>query len=178
MMPIAPLMIEHRLIERMVKLMKRELAIIEETGQVRTGFIDKAVDFIKTYADRCHHGKEEDILFRELQAKQISDLHRQIVDELIQDHVHGRLLTGKIIQARQRCMDGNEEGIANLIEPLRALSDFYPQHIEKEDRHFFIPCMDYFSKTEQETMLSKFLEFDRKLFHEKYKGIVEEYEKP
>ena len=32
-------------------------------------FIDTAVDFIHTYADRCHHGKEEDILFKALAAK-------------------------------------------------------------------------------------------------------------
>ena len=29
-------------------------------------FIDTAVDFIRTYADRCHHGKEEDLLFKAL----------------------------------------------------------------------------------------------------------------
>jgi len=37
-----------------------------------TAFIDTAVDFIRTYADRCHHGKEEDIRFRELKKKPIA----------------------------------------------------------------------------------------------------------
>jgi len=66
MMPIAPLMIEHRLIERMIKVMKNEVNVISATGRARPEFIDAAVDFIRTYADRCHHGKEEDILFRQL----------------------------------------------------------------------------------------------------------------
>ncbi|HAR95459.1 MAG TPA: cation-binding protein [Deltaproteobacteria bacterium] len=178
MMPIAPLMIEHRLIERMIWLMKTELRLIEETGRIRYDFIDRAVDFIKTYADRCHHGKEEDILFKELQAKKISDLHRQVVNELIQEHIQGRALTNRIVEAKQRCMDEKQRDLPGLTEPLRVLVKFYPQHIEKEDRHFFIPCMDYFSKAEQEAMLSQFYDFDRSLFHNKYKGIVEEYEKP
>ena len=50
-------------------------------------------------------------------------------------------------------------------------------HIEKEDKHFFIPAMDYFSKEEQSAMLDEFRVFDRNMIHEKYKKIVEEKEK-
>lgn len=72
MMPIGPLMIEHRLIERMVKTIKGELRKISEENEVNVIFIDTAVDFFRTYADRCHHGKEEDILFRDLAKKPLS----------------------------------------------------------------------------------------------------------
>ena len=61
MKPIGPLMIEHRLIERIVDLLKRNLVKIKETTQVSYIFIDAAVDFFRTYADRTHHGKEEDV---------------------------------------------------------------------------------------------------------------------
>jgi hemerythrin-like domain-containing protein len=53
---------------------------------------------------------------------------------------------------------------------------FYPKHIEKEDKHFFIPCMDYFSQKEKDKMFEESWEFDRKLFHEKYTKIVEALE--
>ena len=62
----APLMIEHRLIERMISLIKSTLVQIETTKEVDPLLVDTAVDFIRMYADRTHHGKEEDILFREL----------------------------------------------------------------------------------------------------------------
>ena len=64
MKPIGPLMWEHRLIERMVKLLKKELIKIKEIDKVDTNFILIVVDFFRTYADRTHHGKEEDILFK------------------------------------------------------------------------------------------------------------------
>ena len=86
MMPIGPLMIEHRLIERMIDVMREELTMIEKERTLSPEFLETAVDFIRTYADRCHHGKEEDILFRELGAKNLKDEHRHTMEELIEDH--------------------------------------------------------------------------------------------
>jgi len=86
MMPIGPLMIEHRLIERMIEVMKRQLQRWETEGKADSSFIETAVDFIRTYADRCHHGKEEDILFRDLSKKPVSSDHRRIMEELREEH--------------------------------------------------------------------------------------------
>ncbi len=58
MQPRGPLMIEHRLIERMIALIKKEIQRLQESSTVNPVFIDTAVDFIRTYADRTHHGKE------------------------------------------------------------------------------------------------------------------------
>jgi hemerythrin-like domain-containing protein len=49
----------------------------------------------------------------------------------------------------------------------------YPGHIEKEDRRFFFPIMDYFNHEEQDAMLREFYEFDRGMIHEKYRVLVE-----
>ena len=61
--------------------------------------------------------------------------------------------------------------IAKLLRELfsiQELARFYPAHIIKGDRNFFYPILDYFSKAEQDNMLSEFWEFDRKLIDEKY----------
>jgi aminoglycoside phosphotransferase family enzyme len=55
---------------------------------------------------------------------------------------------------------------------VKALVEFYPKHIEKEDRHFFLPIMDYFSKEEKEAMLHEEYEFDRVLIHDIYRDRV------
>ena len=72
MKPIGPLMREHRLIERMVLLMERELGGISGGKEANPLVIDSAVDFFRTYADRTHHSKEEDILLRELSGKRLA----------------------------------------------------------------------------------------------------------
>jgi len=171
------MMIEHRLIERMIKVMASKMARMKTGRTADPAFIETAVDFIRTYADRCHHGKEEDILFRELKKKSISQDHHKIMDELIEEHRQGRKVTGKLVEANERYMAGDSEALDEIIECLQTLVAFYPKHIEKEDKHFFIPVMKYFSKDEQDAMLKEGYEFDQGLIHEKYRQVVERGEK-
>lgn len=88
MKPIGILMWEHRLIERVIGLFPEHVARIGRTGTVDTFFIENAVDFIRTYADRTHHGKEEDILFRQLEGKNMSPEHRKIMVDRSHQRTH------------------------------------------------------------------------------------------
>lgn len=177
MLPIGPLMIEHRVIERIIRLMKNELETIRKKASPNLVFIEVAVDFIRTYADRCHHGKEEDILFRDLKKKPLSVPLRAMLDELTQDHVLGRNTVKKLVDAKNRFQSGDAKALADIATQTEFLVEFYPKHIDKEDNHFFRPCMDYFSEKEREAMIAEFYEFDRKLIHAKYKQLVENLEK-
>jgi hemerythrin-like domain-containing protein len=172
MMPIGPLMIEHRLIERMIDVMQEELNIFEKEKKLDPEFLEMAVDFIRTYADRCHHGKEEDILFRELRGKKLKDEHRHTMEELIEDHRRGRTFTARLGEANKRYVEGDRDAMSTVTDCMKSLVQFYPKHIEKEDKHFFIPCMEYFTETERQAILGEEWEFDRNLIHEKYKKIV------
>jgi len=177
MMPVGPLMIEHRLIERMVGLMRREISRMKARQEVDVKFIDTALDFIRSYADRCHHGKEEDILFRDLSKKKLSPPDRKVMDELVEEHVRGRKMVGKLEEAKNAYAGGNKAALDDVVEYMVLLSEFYPRHILKEDKHFFIPCMEYFTREEQDRMLSEMMEFDRKLIHERYGKVVEDLSK-
>jgi len=177
MKPHGLLMREHRLIERMITLINRQLAEIEKTGKADLEFIQEAADFIRTYADRTHHGKEEDILFKELAAKQLTSEHKQIMDELVEEHALARKLTASLAAARDGYVRGDGQALKEIVRAMQELTRLYPGHIEKEDKRFFYPCMEYFSKQEQDNMLREFYEFDQKMIHEKYQKVVEELEK-
>jgi len=174
MMPIGPLMIEHRLIEKIMPILKNEINAINKINQVNPIFIEMAVDFFRMYADRCHHGKEEDILFRDLGKKQLSSDHKKIMEELVEEHKFARNIVGKLVEAKNSYIKGKFETISEILKNLSILSEFYPKHIEKEDKRFFIPIMNYFSKEEQNVMLQEFWDFDKMLIHEKYKKILED----
>lgn len=134
--PAGPLMREHRLIERVVRLLETEICSIEETGRTDPALIDHLTDFVRTYADRCHHGKEEDILFRRLAGKDLDAGLAAAMEELIQDHVHGRALTRRIVEANARYAAGHGDALGEIAAAARELVEFYPVHIQKEDRHF------------------------------------------
>jgi hemerythrin-like domain-containing protein len=170
------MMIEHRLIERMIKVMNSALFQAQEQKKIDPRLIETATDFIRAYADRCHHGKEEDILFRELKKKNISAEHRIIMEELIEEHKRGRQVTGKLVEANSRYRKGDERALPEILECIRTLAGFYPKHIEKEDKRFFLPIMGYFSKEEKDAMLQEGYRFDADLLHEEYRKIVQEKE--
>jgi hemerythrin-like domain-containing protein len=176
MKPIGPLMHEHRIIERMIRVMKLEMDETNRNGGLDTVFIDNAVDFIRIYADRCHHGKEEGILFRDLASKPISPELRRIMDELFEEHRHARSVVGQLVEAREQYAAGRLAAATDAAACIKELVEFYPIHILKEDKQFFFPCMEYFSRQEQDSMLQEFWEFDRQLIHEKYRSVVEHYE--
>jgi hemerythrin-like domain-containing protein len=168
-----PLMVEHRLIERMLTVVRTKLAEIESTRKVDPLFVDTAVDFVRTYADRTHHGKEEDILFRDLKKKPLSAEDRRIMNELIEEHVFGRQTTKALVEANMRYRNGDAAALDVIAAKLRTLTEFYPKHIEKEDKVFFPSVRAYFTELEDQDMLAEFWEFDRRMIHEKYKAVVQ-----
>jgi len=174
MKPIGPLMWEHRLIEQIVPLMQKEIRDIQGSKRADVVFIEQAVDFFRTYTDRTHHGKEEEILFKELEKKPLSPDHERILKELMKEHVYARDNVKGLVQSGQRYNEGNVEALGDIVTHLSNLIALYPGHIEKEDKAFFFPVMDYFTPEEQNKMLAEFYEFDRKMIHEKYQGIMEQ----
>jgi hemerythrin-like domain-containing protein len=175
-LPIGPLMIEHRLIERMISVMRKEIEQIRKIGVVNPKFIDTAVDFIRIYADQCHHGKEEKILFRDLQKKKLKPNDNRIMQELIDEHALGRKLTGQLVEAKKKYEAGDKTVLEIIIAIMQQLVDFYPKHIEKEDKIFFKSSMQYFNQEEKNAMLEEEYSFDRNFIHVVYKNIVSQTE--
>lgn len=172
MLPVGLLMKEHRLIEKMIGLLKEELDKIILSKNVDHDFLDKALDFIKIYADKCHHGKEEDILFRDLSGKKLSAEHKNILNELKQEHALSRKTTQSLSAAKEAFLKKEKNSVENISKSIKILVELYPRHIEKEDKHFFLPVMEYFSEEEKEKMINEFLDFDCNLIHERYAEIV------
>ena len=157
--------------------MRRELQRIDREKKTDIDVLASAIDFIRVYADRTHHGKEEDILFTALAKKPMSPEYEKMMSDLIEEHKHGREVVGELVRSREGYARGNEGSLQGIRACLQELTAFYPRHIEKEDRHFFYPAQEYLSKEERDDMLQDFREFDRKLIHEKYGKIVESLEK-
>jgi len=167
MLPIGVLMIEHRLIERMVSLLEfrsaRDKSVIDEE------FMLQAIDFFKFYVDLFHHGKEEEFLFSPLKQKNLSQAQRSMLEELIEEHQSARKLVAKM-EADLKGQGANNGDIKKFIR-------LYRGHIGKEDKQFFLPVMEYFDQTQKDNMIREFQEFDKKMFHERYKLMIENLEK-
>ncbi|MDD3715221.1 MAG: hemerythrin domain-containing protein [Atribacterota bacterium] len=173
----APLMIEHRLIEKMINIINKIINQAESTHIIDTRTVDVVVDFIKTYADKTHHGKEEDILFKDLSEKKMTDEDDKLMKELIEEHVFGRSIVRELVDSKNQYITGDMTAEKVMLEKLKTLVNFYPAHIKKEDDIFFPASMKYLTNQEQERMLNKFWDFDRTMIHSKYQSVVLELNK-
>ncbi len=170
------LMKEHRLIERMIALARAELERLDEGGKLAPRFVDRLTDFMRTYADMTHHGKEEDILFRELGGRSLSPDHRRAMEELRGEHVTARRVVGSVSDANARYRSGQDSAADEVRRGLRRMVQLYPEHIRREDEDFFPAAMEYLEEGEDARLLEEFREFDREVMHEHYRRVVEELE--
>ena len=176
MQPIESLMTEHRLIERMLTLVEREAARMEAGADPDLVFLDMTADFLHTYVDRCHHGKEEGVLFKALRGKPLAEADRRMLDELQEEHVASRRYLGRLIAGRQGWAGGNRQTAPDILAALREIGGMYTRHIAKEDERFFPRVMEYFTGDEQQDMLREGYEIDRKMIHVKYRAMMETLE--
>jgi hemerythrin-like domain-containing protein/rubredoxin len=172
-LPIGPLMWEHRLIEKILPIVENEIKKIDKTLTEDPKVIEESVDFFRVYADKTHHGKEEDILFRELEKKDLEPEHQRIMDQLIQDHEEAREKVSKLEESSKKWTDGDIDSLKTVRQMLQDLADLYPRHIEMEDKQFFHQSMVYFSNEELEKMVQEFNEFDNRMIHWKYQKVIE-----
>jgi len=63
---------EHKIILQVLDAAEREARRMGETGEVRTERLEQMVDFFRNFADRCHHAKEEKLLFVRMEERGMS----------------------------------------------------------------------------------------------------------
>jgi hemerythrin-like domain-containing protein len=166
-------MIEHRTIEKVLTLARKEAVRIETGKNADPLFVEIVVDFIRTYADRTHHGKEEEILFRKLKAMPLGEEDRREMAELVEDHRLSRQHVKALSDATERYRFHEIGAADRIVEHLKWLADFYPVHIEKEDKSFFPRTERYFDEAALNRLLQEFYEFDQTMIHEKYNAVVD-----
>ncbi len=162
---------EHRLIERVRETMKEEVTRIRETHEVEPCIIESMVDFLRMYTDKCHHGKEEDFLFKQAAEKELSEDERKVLKELLEEHVSSRATVTRLADANQEYISGNRDSAKDILECLDQLVRFYPPHIEKEEK-FYFASMEYFADEERSDLLEMFWKYDRGLIHHKYSKVA------
>ena len=173
MLPRGPLMIEHRLIEKAINTMSTALEHFKKDDQIDTAYVDMLIDFIRVYADKTHHGKEEDILFKELEEKNMTQEEQSLMEKLKQDHIKARQAVKAIDEANMKYKKGELNNTDVIYDNMLFLIQLYPQHIKDEDEVFFPDTEKYFDEEERAQMLDDFWEFDKRMIHEKYAAVYE-----
>ncbi len=127
--PMKKLVNEHLLIKRLIALIPFIAETLDINKKSHQLLIRQCVDFIRSYADKFHHAKEEDILFK------CFDESLDILTVMLTDHDTGRGHVRAILGA----MDNGENEI--VIHHLIQYAELLTEHIKKEDEILY-PWMD------------------------------------
>lgn len=141
---------EHENILTVVSALELEAGQLKDK-QIDTAFFTNVLDFIINYADRFHHAKEEDILFKEFnKCAEEGYVHCNPVGQMLSEHNEGR----KYVRAMEAGL--NEKNKNRLSEGARGYIQLIREHIFKEDNILYPMADDVLSDKVQKAMLEKF----------------------
>jgi hemerythrin-like domain-containing protein len=133
--PTSTLREEHQVILRVLDVLER---ILErgEKGDWDYDAMEECVAFFRLFADACHHAKEEDLLFPELEARGMPKDTGPIAVMLF-EHQQGRALVAQMSKALPGVRTGEAESLARYENAARAYVELLRGHILKEDNVLF-----------------------------------------
>jgi hemerythrin-like domain-containing protein len=165
--PMKKLVDEHVLIKKWLALIPEILPTLDLGSGEDRQLIREGVDFIRSYADKFHHAKEEDILFKYF------DPNLDMVTVMCEDHKTARNHVKTIVEAVE------SKDRETVVRHLNAYRDLLSQHIKREDE-IMLPWMDkQLSVTQVGEMFSKFLEVEDRMdsYQQKYEDFISRVEK-
>lgn len=169
------LMQEHRVIERVLGVTEKLVG----AGNASTELWGKAVDFIRNFADKCHHLKEEELLFPAMEEKGVP-IEGGPIGVMLEEHVEGRAYVKAMAGALSLMEREAEAGKRDLFENAMAYVRLLREHIGKEDEILFVMADQALTEDEQRGLLRRFEEHEAKEMgtevHAQYLKIAQELE--
>ncbi len=165
--PMKKLVDEHVLIKKWLALIPGILSTLNLESEEDRQLIRDGVDFIRSYADKFHHAKEEEILFKYF------DENLDMVKVMCEDHKTARNHVKATMEALEK---KDRETVARHLIAYREL---LTQHIKREDE-IMLPWMDeQLSISQVGEMFSKFLGVEARMdsYQQKYEDFISRVEK-
>jgi hemerythrin-like domain-containing protein len=173
------LMSEHRIIERVITAVENGAQRLESGQPIRPEFFLDASDFIKGFADGCHHKKEEGVLFKTMEQAGIP-VEGGPIGMMLYEHEQGRAFTAGMRRAALRLQSGDASAASAVAENAHGYAQLLRQHIQKEDTILFPMADQFVPPSHQDQVLDGFEHVEHEEtgagVHEKYLALAERLE--
>lgn len=167
---------EHGVIWRVLDTLETAAARGASGGSVRPLFFEDAAEFVKGFADGCHHKKEEDVLFPAIN-RAGGEAETALVSRMLLEHEDGRRLIRKMRQGARRWDGGDETGRKDAVESAQAYVTLLRKHIADEDNKVFPAAERVIPSASQEQLAEAFDHIEHEEtgegVHEKYLALAE-----
>lgn len=153
--PIHLLMHEHEFIKKVIGALGRLAPSVDQARAADPDILREIVRFMREFADRCHHAKEEDLLFPAMEKKGVPESGCPL-GALRGEHQQGRELVTALAAATEALAAGKPQAADDLAATVGEITALYTNHIWKEDDMVF-PMVDrLFTDDEREDLFERF----------------------
>ena len=171
---------EHRAIERVLDVLEKLVTRYGAENKIELKALSDIVDFLRNFADGCHHAKEEKLLFPALNQKGMP-AESGPVAVMLYEHDSGRKYIRAIAGGIEKYNSQPEAAKLQIIENATSYIELLRQHIYKEDNILFPMADSLMDQVEQKQMIAEFERTEKQDIgegvHEKYHKMIEELEK-
>ena len=147
---------DHESILLMLKIMSSISNKIRTDGKADVIQIAKIIEFLKNFADKSHHGKEEEILFPAMEKAGVPNDGGPI-GMMLRDHTEGR---GYIAGIGSSLEQYNKSGDSTSLNGIASFMDNYAellsQHIDKENHILFMIADSVLTEKQQDELYREF----------------------
>ncbi|MGB8475977.1 MAG: hemerythrin domain-containing protein [Candidatus Acidiferrum sp.] len=123
--------------------------------EVAPGVLDGILEFFRVFADRCHHGKEEDLLFPLLEKKGMPRDGGPI-GVMLREHDRGRELVREMELASSSSKDIARSSGRRWAQAAAEYTNLLREHIAKENNVLFQVAESLLTAEEQERLAREF----------------------
>jgi hemerythrin-like domain-containing protein len=143
MNPINELLAEHEAVRKTLKILKRLGQDVAKTGKIENPeHLDQLFDFFITFVDRCHHSKEEELLFPALEEVGVSR-EGGPVGIMLKEHQQGRDLVTNMKTALTKYKNGDKDAAQKFTQHANDYTTLLDFHIDKENNVLFPMAMKH-----------------------------------
>lgn len=170
---------DHRVIERMLKVLTVAADKLEKGQEVDPSVFERSLEFIRKFADHVHHGKEEDILFNAIEAAGIPKQGGP-VGVMLEEHDEGRKGVQKLAQGLEKYQAGDKSAAYQIVRGARDYAYVLRNHIPKEDDILYPMADEVVSPQAHSQILEQFAAVDRERMGDKrpyFLKMVDDLEK-
>lgn len=169
---------EHNLILRMLALLEKNAPLTAEGKYVNYNFYLDGVDFIRNFADRFHHAKEEDILFEAL-VKNGMPRENSPVAAMLLEHDRGRAYVKAMEEAARAALAGDADRNRDIAENAIGYLEMLREHIDKEDTILYPLAERIIPEAMREEIQAGYAKAEARTssdFTDRYRKLIELYE--
>lgn len=171
------LMNEHRLIERVLDAIEGFAEEARRKGSTEKEELGRFVAFLREFADGCHHGKEENILFRTMVDNGFP-AHGGPIPVMLGEHEQGRAYIGALAARAEQEGSWSAADLQAVADAALGYSELLRSHIHKEDAVLYPMAEQHLPPEVMERVGEECERFEAEQtgagVHEKFHALAEE----